>query len=113
VLPVYEAAGEAIARARRGEWPSLVECKTYCYFGHYSGDPGGYRTEEEINEAKRRDCILGLRTRLIERETATAAELDAIDAQAKQAVKDADDFAKSSPDPGLDTVLTDVYVSYP
>ena len=54
-----------------------------------------------------------MRTRLIERETATAAELDAIDAQAKQAVKDADDFAKSSPDPGLETVLTDVYVSYP
>jgi len=113
VLAVYEAAGEAIARARRGEGPSLVECKTYRYFGHYSGDPGGYRTEEEINEAKRRDCILGLRTRLIERETATAAELDAIDAQAKQAVRDADEFAKSSPDPGLDTVLTDVYVSYP
>ena len=59
VLAVYEAAGEAIARARAGDGPSLIECRTYRYVGHHEGDPGtGYRTQEEIEEWKKRDPIL-------------------------------------------------------
>ena len=57
-LAVYEAAGEAIDRARRGEGPTLLECKTYRFHGHNFGDPQQYRTREEIAEwADNRDPI--------------------------------------------------------
>src|SRR5712675_134109 len=57
VLAVYEAAGEAIARARRGEGPSLIECKTYRYYGHFEGDTITYRTKEELAAFMERDAI--------------------------------------------------------
>ena len=49
LFAVYEAAGEAIARARRGEGPTLIEAKTYRYYGHFQGDMVTYRTDEELN----------------------------------------------------------------
>src|SRR5262249_48386928 len=59
-LAVYEAAGEAIARARRGEGPTLLECKTYRFHGHNFGDPQMYRSREEIADwAEKRDPIKG------------------------------------------------------
>src|SRR5258706_9389436 len=57
VLAVHEAAGEAIARARRGEGPSLIECKTYRYYGHFEGDTVTYRTKEEVEAHRTRDAI--------------------------------------------------------
>src|SRR5437899_4135245 len=57
VLAVYEAAGEAIARARRGEGPSLIECKTYRYYGHFEGDTITYRNKEEVEAHRTRDAI--------------------------------------------------------
>src|SRR5437899_7917388 len=67
VLAVYEAAGEAIARARRGEGPSLIECKTYRYHGHFEGDTMTYRTKDELAFYRGRDSILGLRRFIVER----------------------------------------------
>src|SRR3981081_585235 len=67
VFAVYEAAGEAIARARRGEGPSLIECKTYRYYGHFEGDTVMYRTKDELEFYRGRDPILGLRRVLMER----------------------------------------------
>src|SRR5947209_14796109 len=64
VLAVYEAAGEAIARARRGEGPSLIECKTYRYYGHFEGDAITYRTKEELASFMARDPIKAVRQSL-------------------------------------------------
>jgi len=113
VFAVYEAAGEAIARGRRGEGPSLIECKTYRYYGHFEGDAVTYRTREEVDSFRARDPIQALRRSLVERGIASAEELDAIDKQAQERIDDAWRFAEAAPLPAPEEALTDVYVSYP
>src|SRR5204862_1724668 len=81
IFAVYEAAGEAIARARRGEGPSLIECKTYRYYGHFEGDTITYRTKDELEFYRGRDPILGLRRFMIDGNIASEAELDGINTQ--------------------------------
>ncbi len=71
VFAVYEAAAEAIARARRGEGPTLLETKTYRYYGHFQGDQVTYRTAEELETYKQRDPIQALRSAILERGIAT------------------------------------------
>jgi pyruvate dehydrogenase E1 component alpha subunit len=112
VFAVYEAAGEAIARARRGEGPSLIECKTYRYFGHFEGDAVTYRTKEEEAAYHARDPIEALRRSLIGRGIATAEELNAMNEQVQERIDDAWRFAEAAPLPAPEEALTDVYVSY-
>ncbi|MEI6775799.1 MAG: thiamine pyrophosphate-dependent dehydrogenase E1 component subunit alpha [Chloroflexales bacterium] len=112
VFAVYEAAHEAVARARRGEGPTLLEAKGFRYFGHFEGDPLSYRTEEEIAKNKSNDPIDQFRRRVIDRELLSAATLDEIDARSKAAIDAAVEFAESSPYPELSELMTDVYVSY-
>ena len=113
VFAVYEAAGEAIARARRGEGPSLIECKTYRYFGHFEGDAILYRTKEEEESYRARDPITAMRRSLVGRGIAQDAELDAIDKKAHDSIDLAWEFAEASPYPAPEDALTDVYVKYP
>jgi pyruvate dehydrogenase E1 component alpha subunit len=113
VFAVYEAAGEAVARARRGEGPSLIEARAFRYYGHFQGDPLTYRTPEEEAEYRRRDPIDQFRRRVLERNLLTAAELDAMDARAREIVEAAVRFAQDSPYPAPEECLTDVYVKYP
>ena len=61
LFAVYEAAGEAIARARRGDGPTLLEAKTYRFYGHFQGDQVTYRTDDELERYKQRDPIAALR----------------------------------------------------
>jgi len=112
LFAVYEAAGEAIARARRGEGPTLIECKAFRYYGHFQGDNLSYYTEEEKAEQKARDPINKFTRRVLDRKLLTAAELAEIDARAKKVLDEAVQFAEQSPYPALDEILTDVYVSY-
>jgi pyruvate dehydrogenase E1 component alpha subunit len=112
IFAVYEAAREAIARARRGEGPTLLETKTYRYYGHFQGDQVTYRTAEELDTYKQRDPISAVRSALIERGMATEAELDAIDARVAKELDSAWDAAKAAPFPAPEEALTDVYVSY-
>ncbi len=113
IFAVYEAAGEAIARARRGEGPSLIECKTYRYFGHFEGDTITYRSKEEVDSFRSRDAIQSLRRSLVERGIAPGTELDAVDEQVQERIEDAWRFAEAAPLPAPEDALTDVYVSYP
>ena len=113
VIAIYEAAGEAIARARRGEGPSLIECKTYRYYGHFEGDAITYRTKEEEESYRARDAIQSLRNAILKRQVATEAELDAIDAQAQNSIDLAWQYAEAAPYPAPEEALTDVYVKYP
>jgi 2-oxoisovalerate dehydrogenase E1 component len=102
VLAVWQVAREAVARARRGEGPTLIESKTYRTVGHHEGDPvvGVYRTQEEIDAWKRRCPILLFRRKLVEElKIAAAAELDAIEARVEAVLKEAVEFARSSPEP--------------
>jgi acetoin:2,6-dichlorophenolindophenol oxidoreductase subunit alpha len=109
VLAVYEAAQAAINRARKGLGPSLLECKTYRYHGHFEGDQQLYKTEELQQKMLGHDPIKNLRDTAIQQNLATAQDFDAIDAQVKQKIDEAVVFADRSPDPALSEVDTDVY----
>jgi len=110
VLAVYEKAGEAIARARRGEGPTLIECLTYRWFGHHVGDPGvSYRPKEEIEAWKARDPIAKLRAQVLEAKMVDPSELDAIDMEVRKLIDEAADFSLRCPQPQAESVLEHVY----
>jgi pyruvate dehydrogenase E1 component alpha subunit len=110
VLEVYRVAGEAIARARAGGGPALVECKTYRFYGHYVGDPGtAYRRPEDVEEWRQRDPIPAFARRLVAEGVATEAEIESIDGAVRREVEEAIQFAEASPEPDLEDALQDVY----
>src|SRR5947209_20281001 len=113
VLAVYEAAGEAIARARRGEGPSLIECQTYRYFGHFEGDTVTYRTKDEETFYRGRDCIQRFRDAVLKQGLLAESDLAEIDARTANILEDAALFAQQSPLPAPQATLGDVYVNYP
>lgn len=109
VLAVYEAALQAVDRARNGLGPSLIECKTYRWRGHFEGDACVYRSEEELAEWKAKDPIPRFARQLVEAEVATQAELDAITSEVEEAVAAAVRFAEQSPYPAEEHLVEDVY----
>lgn len=113
LFAVYEAAGEAIARARRGEGPSLMEAKAFRYFGHFQGDNLSYFTEEERTRNVARDPIDNFKKRVLERGLISAEEMAETDTRVKKIIDEAVEFAESAPYPAVEEVMTDVYVSYP
>ena len=113
-MDVFEAASEAVRRARAGEGPTLIEAHTYRYMGHFGADdPLGYRSPEEEELFLNRDCIDTLKVHILEGEYATEADLEATDERAVRAVAAAAKFADESPFPNPEELLTEVYVSYP
>lgn len=109
VMQVYESARRAIARARAGEGPTLLEYKTYRFAGHSRGDPGGYRTRDEVAEWRARDPIPRLREALETKYGRSEEELDGIERACRAEVEDAVDFARNSPDPDPDELFSTVY----
>lgn len=111
-LAVWEAAVVAVERARRGKGPSLIECMTYRYHGHHQGDDTGrYRTREEEQAARDRDCVRRFRDQMLELQLLTAQELDSIEAANRKKLDEAVAFAEASPLPQAADLFTDVYVS--
>lgn len=111
---VFEKAGEAIDRARRGHGPTLLECKTYRYFGHYVGDPVTYRTKEEVDTVRAtRDPIDRFEKRVTDELRIPDGELQAVRAQVENRIAAAIRFAEESalPDPSSD-LTADVYARY-
>ncbi len=109
VLAVYEAVTEAVKRARKGEGPSLIECKTYRWRGHFEGDACTYRCVEELEEWKAKDPIPRFEAKLLESGTMTQKDLDATKARIGKAVEAAVTFAQESPLPKPAALLEDVY----
>jgi pyruvate dehydrogenase E1 component alpha subunit len=110
---VYEAAGEAIRRARDGAGPSLLECKVNRYYGHFEGDQQAYRAPGEVDGIRQaRDCLDSFATHVTARGEIDRSELDSIDAEARQLIDDAVREAREAPFPDVAEVLTDVYVRY-
>jgi len=106
VLAVYAAAGEAVQRARRGEGPTLIECKTYRTRAHSEGmRDAGYRTQTEVDAWKARDPIMQHRQRLLDQTIATEQELVALEQEVEAQIEEAAQFAKNSawPDPATAT----------
>ncbi|MDI7276977.1 MAG: thiamine pyrophosphate-dependent dehydrogenase E1 component subunit alpha [Anaerolineae bacterium] len=110
VLAVYEAAGEAVKRARAGEGPSLIECKTYRTRPHSEGmRDTGYRTPEEVEAWKARCPIKQLAARLLGEGIAGEDDLAQLDAEVQALVDEALASAESSPWPDTATVTDHVY----
>ena len=99
VLAVHEAAREAVESARAGDGPTLLECKTYRYMGHSRGDPGHYRSSDEVQEWRQRDPIRQIQTLLIREMGVQTAVLEGIDAECSARVEDAITLAQGAHDP--------------
>lgn len=109
VREVYREASQAITRARSGDGPTLLECRTYRQRAHAEGmRDSGYRTLEEIEEWKASDPILALRTSLTDDGTASAEELDTLEAEVAAAVESANEAALATGQPDPATVLDHV-----
>jgi TPP-dependent pyruvate/acetoin dehydrogenase alpha subunit len=112
VFAVYEAMGKAAARARAGEGPSFLECKTYRYYGHFLGDdPHRYRTVEEEAYHRGRDCIQAFERIVTERGVLSSADLAEIRREIETRLDEAVRFAESSPIPDRSELTTQVYSS--
>jgi pyruvate dehydrogenase E1 component alpha subunit len=109
VLAVYETVGEAVARARKGEGPTIVECKTYRWHGHYIGDPETYKPKEEVEEWKKKDPIPRFRKYLIENKILSEEGTNKIDLEMNEEIDQAVKFADESPFPEPEETLEDVY----
>ncbi|APH15791.1 pyruvate dehydrogenase (acetyl-transferring) E1 component subunit alpha [Clostridium botulinum] len=109
VFAVYEAAEEAIKRAREGKGPTLIECKTYRHRGHFEGDPCVYKPTEEQEEWLAKDPIPRFEKYLVENEILTEEKLKEVQNKVESQIDEAVDFANNSPYPELESVLEDVY----
>jgi pyruvate dehydrogenase E1 component alpha subunit len=108
-LAVYRAVREAVARARRGEGPSLVVAVTYRFLGHHVGDPLNYRDKAEVEQWRARDPIGRFEKVLLAHRLLTPERLEAVRADAERQIEEAVAFAKASPDPDPQTLWEDVY----
>lgn len=109
VLAVYEAVGEAVKRARKGEGPSLIECKTYRWRGHFEGDACTYRCDEELKEWIAKDPIPRFEEKLVENGVLKADGVAKIKAELAAELDEAIAFAEKSPLPEPSALLDDVY----
>ncbi len=110
VFAVHEAAGKLVERARNGEGPAFLECKTYRIKGHYVGDPEKYRTREEVQKVCQSDDPLDrFRCAVSEKGLLTEKELDGIIARSRQEVEEAVSYAQNEPEPEPSELFSDVY----
>ncbi len=110
-IAVYEAASEAIARARAGKGPTLLECKTYRFYDHVGirGMGVSYRTDAEVLEWRKRDAIDLMEKKLDEMGIQSLADSTAIRDRTREEALEAIKYAEASPFPEPSELLTDVY----
>lgn len=105
VFTVYETVKTAVERARKGEGPTIVECKTYRWQGHHVGDPATYRPEGELEKWKKREPILLLEAQGLLEPQEISQIKESIDTQVREACK----FAEESPYADVSEAYTDVF----
>lgn len=108
-VAVYEVMGEAMARARRGDGPSLVEIKTSRLWGHFEGDADAYRADEYKAEMNEKDPLIVFGNRLLAEGTINEADMASIQQAMYDEVETAIEFAMSSPYPAPESALEDVF----
>ncbi len=109
VTAVYEAVQAAVERARKGEGPSLIECKTYRWRGHFEGDACVYREKDEVDEWVKKDPLPRFAKKLLDEGILSQKELDDLQAALDAELQEAISFAEASPLPDPTEVTTDVY----
>ncbi len=106
---VHEAIESAVARARKGDGPTLLEMKTYRYKGHSMSDAQTYRTKEEVAEYKLQDPIERVLTTIKENKWLSDADIEVIEKRVDDEVAESVRFAEESPFPSVDELYKDVY----
>jgi pyruvate dehydrogenase E1 component alpha subunit len=112
VIAVYEAAREAVARARDGDGPSFIEAHTYRLVGHHMGDIGfgrGYRAKEELQARWQEEPVGRFRRWLLDNGYCTETELQATESKIEAEMQEAADYARKSPLPDVREVTEHVY----
>jgi acetoin:2,6-dichlorophenolindophenol oxidoreductase subunit alpha len=109
VVRVYDAVAKAVARARRGDGPSLIEAKTYRLWGHWIGDPDDYRSREEVEREWRRDPLAAYERQLIAAGILREAEREEVDAWAKAQIDQAVTIMQTAQFPQPESALEDVF----
>ena len=110
VLEIYRIAGEAVERARNGEGPTLIECKTYRTRAHAEGmGDFTYRTREDVDQWRQRCPVARLSERLVEEGLATEEELRAVANEVEALIEESHKNAEASPYPSGDTAMDHVY----
>jgi TPP-dependent pyruvate/acetoin dehydrogenase alpha subunit len=109
VLAVYQTTKGALARARAGDGPTLIECKTYRWHGHSEHDKAFYRSDEELAMWKSRDPIPTFTTYLEGVHTLTGEKIRDIEGRIASVIDDAVEFAMNAPDPKAEDAVTDLY----
>jgi pyruvate dehydrogenase E1 component alpha subunit len=109
VLKVREVAMEAVARARRGDGPTLIECETYRFRGHSLADPDELRSPEEKEHYQKRDPIPRMRDYMLKNGLATEDEIKQIEKEVIAEVDDSVEFADESPKPDMSQLLENVF----
>lgn len=106
---VHAAASDLVERARRGEGPSYLVATTYRYHGHHAGDPLNYRDKAEVDSWRPRDPVDRVKREVVERGIMAPADVEALEASVIAAIDEAEAFAKASPHPTVDQLMTDIY----
>src|ERR1700674_3298559 len=109
VLAVYQATQGALARARSGDGPTLIECKTYRWHGHSEHDKAFYRSNDELAMWKSRDPLPTFTSYLTHMSVLTPEKEQELDERIKSVLEDAVRFAEESPDPSPEAAVTDLY----
>jgi len=109
ILSIYEVAQNAVERARKGEGPTLIECKTYRHKGHSRVDPARYRPKEEVEEWLAKDPVKRFREKLLRANTLTETEIQQIEKEVLAQIEEAVRFAIESPYPTPEEALEHVY----
>jgi pyruvate dehydrogenase E1 component alpha subunit len=109
LFAVHAAASEFVERARRGDGPAYLICTTYRFHGHHAGDPLNYREKEEVERWRLRDPIELVKQAAVASGVMRADEIESLERQIEQQIEEAVEFAKNSPDPTVDQLMTDIY----
>jgi pyruvate dehydrogenase E1 component alpha subunit len=108
-VAVFLATSEAVERARNGGGPSLIECVTYRFFGHFFGDQMAYMPKDELEAAINADPVDKFRDRAVAEGWLTTGEVEEIDAAARAEVDEALKVVLASPPPDLAEIDRDIY----
>jgi acetoin:2,6-dichlorophenolindophenol oxidoreductase subunit alpha len=109
VEDVYDIVREAADRGRKGEGPTLIECKTYRHYTHFTGEPDTYRPKEEVRDWKAKDPIKRYHAKLISEGIMDETGLKAIEKEIEKEIDMAVEFAEKSPKPRPESALDDIY----
>ncbi len=109
VLDVKRKVQEAVQRARKGEGPTFIECKTYRFYGHSKGDPRAYRTREEEQSWKSRDPVTNFEKKLVEKGILTQKQVEELEESISNEINEAEKFALNSPYPPVESLFDGLY----